>query len=89
MDEQIFTLLNKINDKQDSISKSIAEIEISIAKLPCGVHHERLSLLQVIVYGAVGFILLAFLVSLPGSSSSKKKIEKPVPKNKSFFNSYY
>ncbi len=89
MDEQLFKLLDKISDKQDTMSTSIAKIQISIAKLPCGVHHEKISLLQKVVYGAVGFILLAFLISLPGSSSSKKKIEKPVPKNKSFFNSYY
>ena len=73
------TLLNRLFDKferfeenyradQVAHMKAHSDIKKDIYNQPCKVNTFKISLLQKVVYGLVGFILLAFFVSLlPGN----------------------
>lgn len=74
--ETIHQSLMRIEDKQDVMASEITEIRVSQA-----VHKERITLLQRIVYGAVGVILLAVIWAglteiIPASQAREIHIEE-------------
>lgn len=54
--------LIRIEGKTDDLQEAVSTIRVSQASLPCKLHNQSISTLQRIVYGAVGVILLAFMV---------------------------
>jgi hypothetical protein len=91
MDDKVYDAILRIHDKIDgiatdiskfkvSITDNISNLKISIATLPSKAHNVRIRILELIVYGAVSLVLIAFMASLSGKAtktSIAKEIKKP------------
>ena len=53
-------VVDKFEDKIDKVLEEITSINLKIANLPCKIHKLRITLLETLVYGGVGLILLTF-----------------------------
>lgn len=60
----------------------ISDLKVSVAIQPCKSHNIRVRALEAVTYGAVGLILIAFMASLSGDSTTKanaNNVKKNVP----------
>lgn len=73
MDSQFFDLLSRMDGKIDTTLEKVSNLEVTTAKLPCGVHEEKISTLRKILYPLVAIILTATVLSWSGSAVKAKK----------------
>ena len=81
----------KIGVQQTTILEDVKAIKAKVDNLPCQVHETKIGFLQKVVYGAVGIILIAWMVNINSANKVKAKPIKqktgyefmyPVPKVK-------
>lgn len=65
----------EIKKQQDDANKHLKAIETRVNELPCAVQVYKISLLQKIVYGGIGLILVGFIVGLTDRSTYNKDAE--------------
>lgn len=82
MDNELLSILLEIKSDQNTAKADIAEIKMKLSSLPCEVNKYKIGLLQKVVYGAVGIILVGYLAAINtnlGVNKTKKtstKIER-------------
>ncbi len=74
MSQTLETLLNinKKLDKLDCIQNDITDIKIQHAQLPCKNHRFRIKLIEKVVFGAIGIIIVGYLYTLSPNLKPKK-----------------
>ena len=63
----------KIGVQQTTILEDIKDIKAKVDNLPCAVHDNKIGMLQKVVYGAVGIILIAWMVNINSADKVKAK----------------
>jgi hypothetical protein len=74
-DVEQYELLGGIKEKVDRTAIDVAEIKTILQGMPCKTHTLRLTFLEIIIYGACGIVLTAWLASLVF-------FDIPIPQNK-------
>jgi len=62
--EKLDNQSTQIYERLDEQAKNLSETTVSMAKLPCERHDDRIKLLQRVVYGAVALVLLSWLTTM-------------------------
>lgn len=76
--DNIYKVLLDIQREQLEQSKKISEIRELMFKMPCSVHKVRIKILETVVYGFVGIVLISFVAALPGIRKDKTTKTKNV-----------
>lgn len=74
--DKSFKLLGQMHQSQIQATADIGEIKEKVNCLPCEVHSLKIKMLQRIVYGAVGLVLIAFMVELLDRRANAQQTSK-------------
>lgn len=67
------TILQDVINTLKEIQKTQTEILVELAKKPCKRHHDRIKLLERVIFGLVAVILMAFMYEITGLKKLKTK----------------